>query len=232
MSQITREEFLTNWKNTQGISGAHFGILNALETREVSVTGWSAYYSSPSDPIDCIDFLIDVATLGDDDKRGAKALQVLLKHLQPSRDLIPYLIGEHEIYQRILSLLCLGEISHLIHRAPVSDLIRAFIGSYFQTMYRGYPFDEITDRAAYLKNWMRVVFVMGSVEILDKIPHEDVPMSVEILKSLLEAEAICKKDSKTLSEFVRKSDPSKAMRVKAVLYLMARHGDFDELIPL
>ena len=61
MSQITQEQFFGNWKKTEGIYGAHFGILNALETREVVVEGWPVYYFA-GQSIGYIQFLSEVVT--------------------------------------------------------------------------------------------------------------------------------------------------------------------------
>lgn len=235
MSQITQEQFFGNWKKTEGIDGAHFGILNTLETREIVVQGWPIYYFA-GQPIGYIQFLSEVVNKGDDDKGGAKALQVLLKHLQPPQDISLGFTGGHEIYQGVMRLLCSPDVRSLIHRAPISTQIRELIGTYRETIWRGYPFQEVADRRPYLENWIRLVFVTGNLDALDKIRfHEaDLPAAIEIIEQVLR-EAMSQKITivppRALSELARK-DEFWARRIKAILYLRACNGDFDQLIPL
>jgi len=235
MSQITQEQFFGNWKKTEGIYGAHFGILNALETREVVVEGWPVYYFA-GQSIGYIQFLSEVVSGGDDNKGGAKALQVLLKHLQPPQDISLGFTGDHEIYQGVMRLLCSPDVRSLIHRTPISTQIREFIETYRETIWRGYPFQEVADRGPCLENWIRLVFVTGNLDTLDKVrSHEaDLPVSVEIIERVLR-EAMSQKITivppGTLSELARK-DEFWARRIKAILYLRACNGDFDQLISL
>ena len=156
-------------------------MLNALEIREIVVEGWQTYYFA-GQSIGYIRFLSEVVSRGDDDKNGAKALQVLLKHLQPPQDISLGFTGDHEIYQGVMRLLCSPDVRGLIHRAPISTQIREFIGTYRETIWRGYPFQEITDREPYLENWIRLVFVTDNLDALDKIrSHEaELPAAVEI----------------------------------------------------
>ena len=235
MSQITQEQFLGNWGKTEGIHGAHFGILNALETREIVVEGWPIYYFA-GQSIGYIQFLSEIVSKGDDGRGGAKALQVLLKHLQPPRDILLGFTGDYEIYQGVMRLLCSPDVRSLIHRAPISAQIRAFVETYRETIWRGYPFQEVPDRRPYLENWIRLVFITGNLDVLGKVRSQgaDLPASIEIIERVLR-EAMSQKiviiPPGTLSELARK-DELWATRIKAILYLRACNGDFDQLIPL
>jgi hypothetical protein len=232
MSQMTQEKFLSDWEKTEGIPGARFGILNALETRDISIEGWPDRYSAQESTA-CVQFLAGVVRSGADGREGAKALQVLLKHLEPGIS-SRVLAGDYIVYREVMELICSLGRSNLVHRAPISTLVREFLEDYQETIWQRRVYQKNFDRRLYLKEWTRLLFISGNFDLLDTMSFDQELLSatIGILEQMLSVKMLQDDPPITISQLTRDQFTNWSRPIKAILYLKARNGDFDQLISL